>query len=249
MHQLTETLNRENAKYLLLKTRADLFSTFRQVNVDRTYATFLLDLREGEERIWKDQLETKVRNQTRKGLNNPLSVRFGQQELLDNFFEVISTCWRDLGTPTHSKKLFMELLKGFGKDAMLVVIYLKDKPVSAALLFLCKDTIHHPFAATIRRYNHLAINNVLYWKIIEFACQRNMAYFDMGRSPVGQGTYKYKISWGAKPQPLYYNYLIGENGSLPNYQNWMVKQATKAWSRLPLPIANALGPILIKEVL
>jgi len=249
MQMLADTLTDEKAEYLLLKTRMDLFGTFGQVIIDRSYATFMLDLREGMEATWKNQLETKVRNQTRKGLNNPLDVRYGQRELVDDFFEVISTCWRDLGTPAHSKTLFIELLKCFDQDASLMVIYLKNKPVSAALLFLCKNTIHHPFAATIKRYNHLAINNVLYWKIIEFACQHEMEYFDMGRSPIGQGTYKYKSSWGAKPQQLYYNYLIGKKGTTPNYHSWMVKLATKTWSFMPLRLANATGPLFIKEVL
>ena len=170
-------------------------------------------------------------------------------ELLDDFYAVISRCWRDLGTPTHSKAFFRSLVNGFGSRASFVVIRLNRRPVSCALLFMCGTTLHHPFAATIKEFNKLSINNVLYWKIIEFGCQKGLRYFDMGRSKKNQGTYLYKESWGAQAIPLYYHYLLGPSGSVPNYDSRLTKLATEIWKKLPVFLTNKLGPVFIRALI
>ena len=248
--QLRNLLCETNAKYVLLKSRKPIFrKNQNEMIIDDSYCTFILDIRLGIDDVWEKKIKSKTRNQIRKGLKHKLKIKIGHSDLLEEFYYIISRCWRDLGTPTHKKKFYYQIIKNFGDRSKMIVIYYKDKPVSCALMIICKNTIHHPFAATIKDYNKLSINNVLYWNIIQYAIKNGIQYFDMGRSRYNQGTYKYKLSWGAETQPLYYNYLVKDKGEIPNYTRDTINMATKAWKKIPVPIANFVGPTLIKGVL
>ncbi|MCL5270859.1 MAG: GNAT family N-acetyltransferase [bacterium] len=238
------------ADCLLVRTRHDYFRDFADaVHIDRSYLTFMLDLSGGADRIWQKEMNTKSRNQTRKGLKCNPQVRFGHRELLDDFYQVVSRAWRDLGTPTHSKAFYANILRYFGDNATIIAIHLDGAPVSAAMLLTCSQTLHHPYACTIKKYNSLCINNVLYWKIIEWGCARGLAWFDMGRSMIGQGTAAYKKSWGGQPVPVHYNYFLAPGRRPPDYNSRLIHLATAAWKCLPVPVANLLGPRLISGVL
>jgi hypothetical protein len=77
-----------------------------------------------------------------------------------------------------------------------------------------------------------------------------MDWFDMGRSPINKGTYRYKSSWGAKPVQLYYTYLADKTEHIPHYfESKTLQLATTMWKKVPLPLTKMLGPKLIKGVL
>ncbi len=246
---LQKALKQHRARYLLLKTRRNLFpGDSQKVAVDRSYWTLVLDLRPGPEHLWRNTLGGKVRNQTRKGLKANPRVCFGGAELLDPFYQVIAIAWRDLGTPTHSKRFYRQILEAFGDDAQLLVIYLKGDPVAAAMLLHCGSAVHHPFCCTLKRCRSMSINNVLYWKIIERASEQGFAFFDMGRSRRHQGTFSYKQSWGAVPIQLYYNYVHMGNFLVPTFDSTTARLSTNAWRRMPGWLANRCGPRLIRDI-
>jgi predicted N-acyltransferase len=237
-------------EYILIKTRLPLAIQNEYSHhffIDYSHYTFILDLTEGLDNVWNKKIKSKTRNQIRKGLKNILDIRIGYLEILEDFYKVLSTCWRDLGTPIHSIDFFRNILINFKEKSKLIVVYHKNRPVSSALLLIIGNTIHHPFAGTIKRYNHLAINNILYYKIIEYACFLNIKYFDMGRSRLGQGTYKYKESWGAKPLQLFYYYYRLKDKELLNPDSYYLKLAASMWKKMPLCIANNLGKYFIKR--
>jgi hypothetical protein len=76
------------------------------------------------------------------------------------------------------------------------------------------------------------------------ACDKGACTFDFGRSKVGTGTFAYKTIWGFEPEPLHHEYLLLRAGEMPNVNPLNPKYAVliALWRRLPLCIANALGP-------
>lgn len=248
---LEEMLQRTGAPYLLMKSRDPLIARcHQQVQVDPAYATFVLDLEGGAERVWNDRMAGKVRQQVRKGQRSAPSVRVGHCELLDDFYTVISHCWRDLGTPMHSRQLFVRLLQAFGPDrSAIMMLDLQGRPVSTALLLIVGDTLHHPFTGTLKTCQSLAVNNVLYWEIIQWACQRELRWFDMGRSPRDGGGARYKRPWGVREVPLYYTYLLRDGVAMPRLDGRLTRAAVSAWKWVPLWMANRAGPLLIRNVL
>lgn len=235
-------------EYILIKTRLPLANNdeYSYFYTDYSYYTFILDLTEGLQNVWNEKIKSKTRNQVRKGLKNILDIRIGYLDIIDDFYRVIATCWRDLGTPIHSIDFFRNILINFKEKSKLIVIYYQNKPVSSALVLITDNTVHHPYAGTIKRHNHLSINNALYYKIIEYACSLNIKYFDMGRSKLGQGTYRYKEAWGAQPLQLFYYYYKLQNKERINTNSTYIKIATTLWKKLPLWMANNLGKYFIK---
>lgn len=246
-----ETLRREGAHYALFKTRFPLLldSVPPRAHVEAGYVSYSLSLEGGPERLWRDALDSKTRNQTRKGLKSGVALRFGGRELLRPFHRVISTVWRDLGTPTHGLPFFDAVVEALGSRAEIVVGEMSGEPVTAALLVASGDTLHDPFAGTLRRVNPQCVNNVLYWRIIERACERGFRSFDMGRSRIGQGTCRFKESWGAVPIPLHYTYFLSPGLEAPRPVTDSFRFATRVWRRLPLGLARWSGPYLIRHLL
>ena len=142
------------------------------------------------------------------------------------------------------------MLEYFSDSSTLCVVYDAGLPVEVAILSWTQDTLFHPYADSLHGYNRTSVNNLLYWRIIEFACERGLSTFDLGRSHREQGTYRYKVSWSAKPVQLCYHYCLKVNATPPRKPDHPTYQvATGAWKHLPLAIANSLGPRLFFKVL
>ena len=77
-----------------------------------------------------------------------------------------------------------------------------------------------------------------------------MRTLDFGRSTPGDGTYQFKEQWGAQPEQLEWEYVLGQGQHLPTSDRHDSKfnVAIAAWKRLPLGVATAIGPRLARVV-
>ncbi len=209
----------------------------------------ILDLAKDKDTQWQG-FNAKVRNQVRKAEKSGLVVRVGAQELLADFYTVFVRNMRDLGTPVYAQKFFSEILQVFPDHTRIISLYLKGKPVAAGLISWFRDTLEIPWASSIRTYNPLSPNNLLYWTALQFALSRGFKRFDFGRSTPGEGTYKFKKQWGAMPIQLNWQYLLPDGASLPelNTKNPKYELAIKLWRKLPLPVTRILGPQIVKNI-
>lgn len=216
------------------------------------YFTFLLDLSQGKDHVWNNLIKAKTRTHVRKAEKLSSKIKFGREELLDDFYTVISEAWRDLGTPTHSKEFYSNIIKNLnGSDKWnsgFLIIYLDGIPVASACYIYDQVSIHHPYSATLNAYKKYSLNNLIYWNLILFALDKNINTFDMGRSRQDQGTSTYKKGWGAEETQLYY-YYFNKKSHTNDEDGKLVKFLINMWKKLPLPIANFLGPKLIYKVL
>lgn len=190
----------------------------------------------------------KLRSQIRRGEKEGMTVRVGGLELLDDFYHVFSRNMRDLGTPVYRKDFFKEIMSMFPKDACLCCVYLQDQVLAAGFLYGFRQTVEIPWAASDRRYARMAPNMMLYGSVLRYACERGYQVFDFGRSSKGSGTYRFKEQWGARPVQLHWYYWLKGGDRLPeiNPQNPKYRLAIETWKRLPLPLANWLGPRVSK---
>ncbi|MCP4632291.1 MAG: GNAT family N-acetyltransferase, partial [candidate division Zixibacteria bacterium] len=113
-----------------------------------------------------------------------------------------------------------------------------------------KDYSGVPSASAYRKYLKLCPNNLLYWEVIKRCISRGSSYFDFGRSSEGAGTYRFKKQWMKKPKEQIWQYKLLKIDELPelNPNNPKFKLAINIWRRLPLPIANFLGPKIITKL-
>ena len=199
--------------------------------------------------MW-ERLDRKVRNQIRKAQKSGLIAESGGPELRADFYAVFARNMRDLGTPVYSPKVFDEVLRTFPSSTRLHVVRLDGKPVAAGLTFAHDGTVEVPWASSVRDYNALCPNHLLYWDIMEAAVTAGCHTMDFGRSTPGEGTFKFKEQWGATPIPLHWEYRLSEGASLPNLNpaNPKYRLVIEAWKRLPLPIASSLGPHIVRSI-
>lgn len=168
----------------------------------------------------------------------------------DRLFRVYSESVRNLGTPVFPKRYFAALKRIFGEDCDIVVILDEGAPVSAVMNFYFKDTVmpYYGGGTTAARKN--GANDFLYWEVIRRAAARGYRRFDFGRSKAGTGAFAFKKNWGFAPEWLEYEYRLKPGAGLPekNPNNPKYRLFIEAWKRLPLPVANRLGPFLIASL-
>ena len=94
------------------------------------------------------------------------------------------------------------------------------------------------------------MNEFLYWNCIEWACREGGRLLDLGRSTIGAGTYQFKMQWKPTVQPLYWYYWTMPGVPLPDLSpdNPKYQLAVRLWKKLPLVVANRLGPWIVRNI-
>jgi FemAB-related protein (PEP-CTERM system-associated) len=191
--------------------------------------------------------KSKLRSQIRKAEKNGLTVSLGtEQTLINDFYTVYTKNMRDLGSPVHSKKWFEQIVNAYAESCILSVVYKDNSPIGGG--FVIKNTTNAsiPWASTLRDYNKLAPNMLLYWSLLAHCADSGIETFDFGRSTYEEGTYKFKKQWGAQPQLLHWQ-KFDQHGVLIKEQLAATSPgklrpiAENMWQKLPLTITVAVG--------
>ena len=193
--------------------------------------------------------KSKLRSQVKKALSNGQTVDWGNEELLGDFYAVFSRNMRDLGTPVFPRELFRSMLRSFPAESEMCVVRQDGRPVAAALLLHGPGTTLVPSASTLREFNATNANMRLYWHLMERTVRRGQACFDFGRSSTESGTFKFKEQWGAQPHPAVWQYYrrTGQAADM-RPENSKFKKAIMLWQKLPLGLANVLGPWVVRGI-
>ena len=190
----------------------------------------------------------KQRAMVRKGIKHGLQSQL--DEGVERFFQAYSISVLRLGTPVFSKRYFQLLKETFGKDCELLVVTKEDQLISAVLSFYFRDEVLPYYGGGTDAARDLAGNDFMYWELMRRACERGYQVFDFGRSKRDTGSYSFKRNWGFEPQPLFYEYQLHRLQSIPEHNplNPKYQLFIKAWRKLPLPLANRIGPYIVKNL-
>jgi serine/alanine adding enzyme len=205
--------------------------------------TMLLPLT-SEEAVWK-ALPSERRNRVRKGEKNGLSASWCGAEALDDFYRVFAVNMRDLGSPVHSRRFFRLMLEDLSGVARLLLVRDRDgRAVGAAICLFFRDTIMVPWVSSLREAFALCPNFVLYWEVIRHGCRHGYRTLDLGRSFRNKGTFEFKRQWGGRPHTLPWLFIDAVPGAAPSVDRDAGRFAplVEAWKRLPVSLANAVGP-------
>lgn len=216
---------------------------------DKNKVRMLADL-PGDPDILMKSFKPKLRSQIRKPIKEGLVVKIGNIELVNDFYDVFAENMRDLGSPVHSKKFIVETVKAFSSAANVFVVYSNHKPLAGSVTIGFNDTLSNPWASSLRRHSHLAPNMLLYWSMLEFACQNCYRRFDFGRSTIGEGTYRFKAQWGARPEPLYWYrfYKTGGQDRSSQLDKDKMSKMIEYWKKLPVSVTKIIGPRIRKYI-
>ena len=234
------------AKYLELRN-SPVRGLGLQTRSDKVRA--VLEIAPNTSVMW-NHLDPKVRNLVRKGINNGLSAEFGRAELIDEFYRIFARNMRDLGTPVYGKSLFAEVTSAFPEDSRICLVRHQGKTIAAAFLLGFRRTIESLWASSFRESLSLSPNMFLYWNVIAFASQHGYQVLDFGRSTTGSSTHRFKMQWGTSDIPLFWSYWLPRGRELPSMDRHNTKfhAAIRLWRKLPVGLANRVGPRLVRHL-
>ena len=189
----------------------------------------------------------KQRAMVRKAMQRGLTATV--ERSAKHFFDLYADNVQRHGTPALPRSYFERLLSAFGEDCDALVVSAPDgRPVSGVLSFWFRDEVLPYYAGDLPAARALAANDFKYWALMQRAADRGVRLFDYGRSKRGSGSYDFKRNWGFEPEPLAYEYTLCTGSKVPQHNplNPKYRALIALWQRLPRPVANALGPRIVR---
>jgi FemAB-related protein (PEP-CTERM system-associated) len=209
------------------------------------YATFRRPIEADPQKNLK-AVPRKQRAVIRKSLGHGLIAECDQD--VRRLHRIYAESVRNLGTPVFSQRYFQALVDQFGDDAEVLTVVDQGKPLAAVLSFFFRDEVLPYYAGGVGEARQRAAYDFMYWEVMCRAAARGCRIFDFGRSKFGTGPFDFKKNWGFVPEPLVHEYQLQAGQDIPelNPLNPKYRLYIEAWKRLPLPIANLLGPHIVR---
>jgi len=191
----------------------------------------------------------KQRAMVRKGIKNGLMSAIDTN--VDRFFALYADNVHRHGTPALPKRYFEALQTVFGQDCEILTVTGADgRPLSSVLSFYFRKEVLPYYAGDDESARDMAANDFKYWELLRRSCERGLTLFDYGRSKKGTGSYAFKKNWGFEPRPLHYEYCLYKQDAIPqnNPSNAKYRLFIEAWRRMPIGLANWLGPFIVRNL-
>lgn len=239
--ELASRLRVDYLEYRNVKTlhldwpRKDLYVTFRK--------EILPEIEQNMQAIPRKQ-----RAMVRKGIKCGLESTVDKG--IERFFSAYSASVHRLGTPVFSKRYFRLLEEVFADDCELMIITKEGRTISGVMSFYFRDEVLPYYGGGTSDARDVAGNDFMYWELMRRACERGYKTFDFGRSKRNSGSFDFKKNWGFEPQPLHYEYQLHRAKAVPdnNPLNPKYQFFIKAWRKLPLSLANFVGPHIVRNL-
>ena len=155
---------------------------------------------------------------------------------------------RNLGTPVFARRYFQILLEEFAGCIDIVTILDGETAIASVMNFYFRDEVlpYYGGGRAIARDRYG--NDFLYWEVMRRAAARGCTLFDFGRSKLGTGAMAFKKNWGFTPAAMHYRFRVSAGTAIPDNNPLNPKFALliAAWKRLPIPIANRIGPHIVR---
>ena len=209
-----------------------------------TYSNFARDL-PGDADALLAAIPRRQRTEVRRGLGFALETSAGtDRRHRDAHYRVYSESVRNLGTPVFPRALFEAALDAFGEAADIVVVWKDGRPLAALLNFYQGATCQPFWGGGTSEARTWRANDLIYYEVMRRAIARGFTRADFGRSKVGTGAWSRKRIWDFEETPLVYAVRGNVRATNPLDSKYRLKVA--AWQRLPLFIANRLGPAIAR---
>jgi len=167
---------------------------------------------------------------------------------IDLNYDMYALSVRNHGTPVFTRRFFHELKAAFGQDCETLNILKDGEAVAGCLTFYFRDEILPYYAGGTPRAREFGAHDFMYWDLIRRGAERGCRVFDFGRSKAGTGPFKFKKNWGFEPTPLVYDFYLNKSADIPDVNPLSPKYRifVAAWQKLPVFVANQVGPLIAR---
>ncbi len=165
---------------------------------------------------------------------------------LGAFYPLLADSYRNLGTPVFPKSFFAAMLREFAPTSSILIVRHQDDPIAGVLSMEFRNTMMPIYSGEAAGAGRLKPNNFKYFRLMEYAVDRNLGRFDFGRSRLSnQGVVKFKVRQGFEAEALPYQTLVPTpSGIDPN--RGIFAKVRRVWRKLPRPVARMAGPAIVK---
>ncbi|MCJ8157328.1 FemAB family XrtA/PEP-CTERM system-associated protein [Sphingomonas sp. LaA6.9] len=191
----------------------------------------------------------KQRAEVRRAQGFDLIVEIGTTRRdRDAHYRVYAESVRNLGTPVFPRALFDAVLDDFGPAADILTVRHRGRAIASVLSLYVDGTVMPYWGGGTAEARRWRANDLMYYALMRHARARGCTRFDFGRSKVGTGAFAFKKNWGFVPEPLNYATRTAD-GATPRSVNPLdprYRLKIALWQRLPLALANRIGPYIAR---
>ena len=215
------------------------------VRRDALYVTFRKPIAADHDANMK-AIPRKQRAMVRKGIDHGLAASTSSDFAL--LHGIYAESVRNLGTPVFSRGYFRMLAETFADSMDIVTIMDAGRPVAAVMNFYWRDEVLPYYGGGTAAARQCYANDFMYWSVMRQAADRGCRLFDFGRSKQGTGAFAFKKNWGFSPSALPYFFDLAPGHTIPdtNPLNPKYRLMIATWQKLPVKLANLIGPFVVR---
>jgi len=208
------------------------------------YARFSRGLPDSEEALLAS-IPRRQRAEVRRAIGFALETSAASDRRhRDAHYRVYAESVRNLGTPVFPQSLFDAALDAFGDEADIVIVWKDGRPLASLLSFYLDGCVQPHWGGGTRAARRWRANDLVYYETMRRAIAKGCTHADFGRSKVGTGPWERKRIWGFEETPLVYAVRGTSRETNPLDAKYRLKIA--AWQKLPLWLANRVGPVIAR---
>jgi serine/alanine adding enzyme len=211
-------------------------------------AALVIPLDAGLEMQWSG-LTSRLRGKVRKAEKSGVTFSVGEAGALDDFYRVFCVNMRDLGTPVYSRTFFENILR-LANDVSVLVAHREGLPVAGAIAIRHGQAVELPWICSDYSQSSFYGNECLYWNAIRWAYKSGARELNLGRCSIDAGTYRFKMQWNPQVHPLFWYYWTAPGCELPELHpsNPKYAFAIRCWKKMPVALANRVGPPIVRNI-
>ena len=212
-------------------------------NIRLDKVSSFLSLKQSTE-IQLNSFKSKLRSQIRKGYKNGLKCKIGGKEFINDFWEIYSRNLHNLGSPSYSKNFFYLLFENLNENQIKIFIILHDsKPIGSSLCLSYNSFCEVILASTLKDYNQLSPNMMMYWEMIANSIESKKTIFSFGRSDLNSSQLRFKKQWGVNLVPIMY---LNSNEKILNLK-FLKKIFSRIWKFIPYRVSKYFGYLIAEK--
>lgn len=195
-------------------------------------------------------LSSGIRNKLRNGQRQGFRIEWSGIDSLPVFYRIFALSMHQHGTPVYPSAFFASQLRLLPAHTRILSLWDNDRPVAAAFVTTHPRALEIPWSASLLEVRKRYAPLLMFYTVIEKAIEEGRASVDLGRSSPGSGTHEFKRHLNAVERPLHWYYWLAPGASLPHLHadNARFRFAIELWKRLPLAVANSIGPRVVRSL-
>lgn len=180
-------------------------------------------------------------------------VEFARKpEDMDAFYSLLCKTRKRHGNPPQPIKFFREIHRHAieTNSGLLLLAKHNGIAVAGAVFFHLGRAAIYKFGASDEMFRHLAANNLVMWRALEWYSEQRFSSVRLGRTSLeNEGLRQFKLGWGAREYPIKYfrysnrarDFVAGTDKSSSGWQ-------TRIFKLLPQRVSRHLGALAYRHI-